>query len=102
MRNFLYALIIFFSLNACQGAQDALTLKKKPSADEFLVEKKSPLVLPPNYGDLPLPDEENIDKNTKENEKIKITLGDEKLEMDVPVKNSNPTSLEKSVIEKIK
>ena len=40
MKNFFYVLIIFFILAACQSAKDALTLKKKPSADEFLVEKK--------------------------------------------------------------
>ena len=43
-----------------------LTLKKKSSSDEFLVEKKSPLVLPPNYGELPLPNEDNKkEKNEK-------------------------------------
>ena len=102
MKNFLYLLIIFFILSACQSAKDALTLKKKPSSDEFLVEKKSPLVLPPNYGDLPKPDEKNINEQTNKNEQIEITLGDDKLKMDVPIKNSEPTSLEQSVLKKIK
>ena len=31
--------------------------KKKNNSDEFLLEKKIPLVLPPNYGELPLPGE---------------------------------------------
>ncbi len=99
MKKFLYLITIFFSLNACQATQDALTLKKKPSADEFLVEKKSPLVLPPKFGDLPLPNEENIKEDNKINE---IVLGNEKFEMDLPIKNSDPTPLEKSVLEKIK
>ena len=99
MKKFFYLLIIFFSLNACQSTKDALTLKKKSSADEFLVEKKSPLVLPPKFGDLPLPNEENINEDSKKN---KIVLGDENFEMDPPIKNSDPTSLEKSVLEKIK
>ena len=29
--------------------------KKKNGSDEFLVEKKSPLVMPPNYDELPIP-----------------------------------------------
>ena len=102
MKNFFYILIIFLGLTACQSAQDALTLKKKSSADEFLVEKKSPLVLPPNYGELPLPDEEMINKKTKKNNEVIISLGGEKIEIDVPIKNSKPTPLEKSILEKIK
>jgi hypothetical protein len=47
-------LIIVITLTSCQSAKDALTLKKKSNADEFLVEKKSPLVLPPDYGKLPI------------------------------------------------
>ena len=67
-----------------------------------MIEKKSPLVTPPNYGDLPLPNETNISEKNDENEIIEITLGDEKLNLDVPVKNSEPTSLEQSILKKIK
>ena len=101
MRNFLIVLIVLFALTACQATKDALTLKKKSSADEFLVEKKSPLVLPPNYGDLPLPNEQTTNEQSDE-EEIKVSLGNDKLKIDVPIKNSKPTSLEQSVLEKIK
>ena len=74
MKKILYIFILLFALAACQATQDALTLKKKNSADEFLVEKKSPLVLPPNYGDLPLPNEENVKEQSEE---IKVSLGDD-------------------------
>jgi len=37
------------------------TNQKKSSTDEFLVEKKSPLVQPPEYNELPIPSEgENL------------------------------------------
>jgi hypothetical protein len=46
-------LLIFFGLlfllSSCQS------LGKKDNTDEFLVQKKNPLVLPPDYNDLPLP-----------------------------------------------
>ena len=93
MKNF-YVLIIFY-LAACQSAKDALTLKK-PSVMNFWL-KKSPLVLPPKYGELPLPDEDIIEENKDENTDVKVTLGGEKIEIDLPIKNSKPTSLEKSV-----
>ena len=102
MKKYIYLIIFLFSLNACQATKDALTLKKKPSGDEFFVEKKSPLVLPPNFGKLPLPSDENIIGETKESTKTIITLGNEEIKVDVPIKNSKPSSLEKSILEKIK
>ena len=102
MKKIFLVLSFFLFLTACQSAKDALTLKKKSSADEFLVEKKSPLVLPPNYGDLPSPNEDSLSEQTNKNDKIKVTLGDNKIKIDVPIKNSKPTSLEKFVLEKIK
>ena len=102
MNKILYLIIIFFILNGCHATKDSFTLKKKPSSDEFLIEKKSPLVTPPNYGDLPLPNETNISEKNDENEIVEITLGDKKLNLDVPVKNSEPTSLEQSILKKIK
>ena len=49
-----YILTLIF-LNGCQNFKDGLSLKKKTNTDEFLVQKKNPLVLPPNYDALPSP-----------------------------------------------
>ncbi len=92
-------MIILVSLTACQSAKDALTLKKKESSDEFLVEKKSPLVLPPNYGELPLPKELKIED---QNNELKVSIGKDELKINETIKNTKPTTLEKSVLEKIK
>ncbi len=101
MKKIYLLLIIFYFLNACQSMEDALTLKKRNNSDEFLVEKKSPLVLPPIYGELPLPGEEISEKNNEESE-IKVTLNNEEIKINETIKNSKPSSLEKSVLEKIK
>lgn len=48
---------------SCQSIKDGLSGKKSENSDEFLVQKKSPLVLPPKFLELPQPkdkDEENI------------------------------------------
>ncbi len=45
----------FIFLTNCQGVRDNLSLKKKANSDEFLVQKKNPLVLPPDYESLPKP-----------------------------------------------
>ena len=47
--------LIFIFLAGCQGIKDNLSLKKKDNNDEFLVQKKNPLVLPPDYKSLPKP-----------------------------------------------
>ena len=100
MKKIFLIIFIFYFLTACQSAKDALTLKKKESADEFLVEKKSPLVLPPNYGKLPMPEKKNDEKEKDiENQ---VSLDGKKIEINKTIKNSEPTSLEKSVLKKIK
>ena len=102
MKKIYLLLIIFYFLNACQSMEDALTLKKRNNSDEFLVEKKSPLVLPPNYGELPLPSEEiKMEVSEKTNE-VQVTLNNEEIKINETIKNSSPSSLEKSVLEKIK
>ena len=62
---FLFCVIIIF-LSACQAAKDGLTQKKRSNADEFLVEKKNPLVLPPTFGDLPSPDSSKIEQKNED------------------------------------
>ena len=100
MKNFFFIILMFNFLVSCQSTKDALTLQKKNNTDEFLIEKKSPLVLPPNYGDLPLPTDEKSDEKKDINEDV--ALSDDNLKINKTVKNSDPTLLEKSVLEKMK
>ena len=59
-----FALLTFFGLlfllSSCQSAREGLAGGKKNNTDEFLVQKKNPLVLPPDYNDLPLPKDYKI------------------------------------------
>ena len=103
MKKLIKISFILLFITSCQSAKDAFTLQKANSTDEFLVEKKSPLVLPPKYGELPLPDEnKNIDnKDKKEEVKILVTNTEKSTSMDVE-KNTKPTSIENSILDKIK
>ena len=95
--------LIFNFVIACQYTKDALTLKKKPSGDEFLVEKKNPLVMPPDYGKLPVPGEDqNIEIKDHEDNDIKVILGNAKDLSSNVEKNSEKISIEKSILKKIK
>ena len=101
MKKILIFIYISFLLSSCGSTGDAFKLKKKTNADEFLVEKKSPLILPPDYGKLPVPENGLILVEADEDEEIKdIIIGEKKLpkESNTDVK---ATSIEKSILEKI-
>ena len=89
------SLILF--LTSCQS----FSLKEDKN-QEFLVKKKSPLIMPPDYNELPIPKSENIEDNKNDNEiKTLITNSDNNLEKSSNTDNTNK-KLEDSLIEKIK
>ena len=101
-KNF-FLIISLFVLCSCQGVKDALSGKKYESSDEFLVIKKNPLILPPNFKDLPQPKDvtdttqiENI-----ENE-IEDLLSSIKNDDEDIVESSSSSDTESFVLEKIK
>ena len=95
--------IALFFLASCGSSKDAFTLKKRSSSDEFLVEKKKPLVLPPDYGKLPMPQDSQINNNNEiEDEEINILINNDSKNLSSTVeKDSKSTSIEKSILEKI-
>ena len=89
-------------LNACGTIKDGFRSQKKDSVDEFLVEKKSPLVMPPDFDELPMPNE---NQNTKKNKAtdIKSLISNNENSSDETLGNSNEnTSFENSILKKIK
>ena len=67
---FYIAISIAIILSSCGTIRDGFSNQKKENSDEFLVEKKSPLVMPPDYNRLPIPNEEKIEKNNKNIESL--------------------------------
>ena len=64
-----FLIATIFLLNSCQGVKDALEGKRRSkSGDEFLVEKKNPLTIPPNFEDLPEPVDSTKENNASETE----------------------------------
>ena len=63
-------ILLALFLNSCQGAKDALQGKKRSdSSDEFLIEKKNPLTMPPDIENLPVPVSEEKNQSTKNDNK---------------------------------
>ena len=88
---------------SCGTVKDAFQNQKKNSSDEFLVEKKSPLVMPPDYEKLPIP-QQNVEDSKSEETTIKklITNNDQsKNEKNEGISNK-VENFEKSLLEKIK
>ena len=100
--NLLFILgIALIILSGCNTAKKAFQNPKKNSSDEFLVEKKSPLVMPPDYDQLPLPGSNNKD-NITDNRNIKSIISETSKEKDQnTIENSNE-SFETSILKKIK
>ena len=97
-------LILFMALviTSCQSVKNALTGVKQENSDEFLVQKKNPLVLPPDFTDLPEPFEESSKvTDVQIEEDIEKLLG-----MENSAENTNNTtnssSIESFVLKKIK
>ena len=71
---FLFFVTIFI-LSSCQSIRDNLSMKKKDSVDEFLIEKKNPLVVPPEFSKLPVPKNqtENLDDDIENKEDLDLS-----------------------------
>ena len=84
---------------SCGTIKEGFTNQKKNSSDEFLVEKKSPLIMPPNFDELPLPGSEKDKSNSNDN-KIKSLVSNND-DINKKSKDINQ-SFEESIVEKIK
>jgi|TARA_B110000046_G_scaffold182411_1_gene216360 hypothetical protein len=104
LKNTFYTILIFIALIGCQSVKEGLTGQKKNNTDEFLIQKKNPLVQPPEFNKLPEPynsskvaeiKEGDIDFSgilTEKKTKTKISSNSQKSNI----------SLEKNILEKIK
>jgi hypothetical protein len=93
--------MILFLQVSCSGFSEAgkvLRNEKTNTTDEFLVKKKKPLILPPDFETLPKPGSIN-DNTNNDKDKIKKIL---KAPNQVNKNTSQSSSTEKSILEKIR
>jgi len=101
--------IIFLSLviilSSCQKFSEGMTgSKRSKTSDEFLVHKKKPLVMPPDYDDMPSPkqNKQKEDELSVSSESIEDLLNIKKKENNESFESGNDSSLEQSILKKIK
>ena len=101
---FLFLTLAILILNNCVGFQDAMDPQRKNKTDEFLVEKKLPLSMPPDFEKLPIPKNENVVKNENEENNLKKLIVNNQTNSSETSGDSKETvgSFEKLIIEKIK
>ena len=100
--NKIFRIFLFLSLiaaiSSCGTLKKGFSNQKKNGSDEFLVEKKSPLVMPPNFNELPTP------KESLEDEKQIITIKElitEENVVDDEI-SSDSSNFEQTLLKKIK
>ena len=106
MKNFkvvVLFILILTTLNSCGTVKEAFSTQKKNSTDEFLVEKKNPLKLPPDFDELPTPNQDINQQNDDEDGLKELLITSEgntnNNSESLDLKNN---SLEKQLLEKIK
>ena len=96
--------LILLFLNSCGTIAEGLGGSKKKGSDEFLVEKKSPLVLPPSFGELPEPGKkpkENIISDKKDTSDIEDIINQSSSTDASKKSDDTKNSIEQSIIKKI-
>ena len=96
-KKIIYILSIIFFVTSCEtmnSVKRGLTGEKTASTDEFLIRKKDPLIMPPDYENLPTPEEKIAAK--KELSTFEKSLG-------ISIEDSSPssTSTEGFILKKI-
>ena len=91
--NIYLILFMMFVTVSCQTLKTAVSGTRQENSDEFLVQKKNPLVLPPDFTDLPVP----FEKSSKVTE-VQIEDDVEKLlGVENNIKNTSDTSDSSSI-----
>ena len=97
-RKIIYIFALVFFTVSCADTFDSvkrgITGQKKSSNDEFLIRKKDPLILPPDYENLPTPDERVTAK--EEISSFKKALG-----TSIEDNSSKSSSTEDSILKQI-
>ena len=90
--------VLVFFTTSCGDSFDSVkrgfTGQKKSSSEEFLIKKKDPLILPPDYKNLPTPDERIAATEA-------ISTFEKTLRTSIEDNSSISSSVEDSILKKI-
>jgi hypothetical protein len=93
-----YIILITFLITSCGSIGEVkrgLTGEKRISTDEFFIQKKDPLILPPDYNTLPAPDNKAVVED-------EISEFEKSLGTSIEDSSSTSSNNEQSILKKIK
>ena len=97
-KKIIYLFSIVFFVNSCgtlvEDAKRGITGEKSASTDEFLIKKKDPLIMPPDYQNLPTPDDRTAAKE-------QISDFEKTLGSSIEDTSTSSSSAESSILKKI-
>ena len=96
-KKLIYILSIIYLVVSCESVDSVkrgLTGEKRKAVDEFLIKKKDPLILPPDYENLPIPNEGTVTEG--------ISTFEEALGTSIEEASSSSGSTEDSILRKIR
>ena len=93
-------IILLFS--SCSSVKEGFSNQKKNNTDEFMVEKKSPLKMPPNYNELPEPKSDISENIDNENQIEKLINKSDNAEANTDIEKNVNKSFEELILDKIR
>ena len=94
-------ILFFLTLQSCGTIKEGFSSQKKNSSDEFLVEKKSPLVMPPDFDELPTPKTNETQLEENSNSIKSLITSNEEPSVLTQINETNQ-NLENYILRKIK
>mgnify|MGYP001170241493 CR=1 FL=1 len=97
--------LIFFAsfIYSCTTMNKGFESQRKKSTDEFLVEKKQPLVMPPDFEKLPIPEENQTNsKQEKINQIEELIVTDNSTNTNTKKSSTSSQKTENFILDKIK
>jgi len=93
----IFILLLFLSFtSSCGDFRKVMTGEKIENTDEFLVKKKDPLILPPKYYELPVP---NSEGKVSEDSSIESIISSSETSSSNP---KNKSDLEKMILKELR
>jgi hypothetical protein len=105
--NPIFLLFFFLLFSGCQDAKKGFSGKTIDQGEEFLVIKKNPLVVPPDFEKMPIPKNEieksnSIKVENNQDSDFKKLIKTQDQNVNVSDSRENTGDLEKKIIDKIK
>jgi len=104
IKNTKFSILLILStilLSNCSSVQKAFDPQNKNTSEEFLVEKKSPLSMPPSFEELPIPSNQKIDKENQTNN-IESLITEKNNDIEKLENIESDKDFEQSILDKIK